>query len=620
MLIEIGPENIVNNLPKSVTINNRPFILNMKKNGSLVIFSATCPHMHGTVNPSKDKIWTCPLHNWKFDANNGKSINSPQSKLNEYEVISKNKKLYAEIPITKPIKQIDLEKNGNQFKKQNKKAPKITLIKHACLLIEWEGFNLLTDPWLEGPALFGSWTHYPPSDYTVSNLPNIDAIWISHEHSDHLHQHTLSKFDKDIPIFVSKAEDDRLAKRIKKIGFNNINSMNSFEKFNITKSIKATTFKSGSVWNDNILLLETGDFKILNFNDAGINMNLKEEISSVDLICTVFTGASGSAYPSNWTHLDENTKTRIMRNSNQGILNEMKRMVEMFNPKYVIPFACYMALCIPEQLKYQKMKPNNTINDVKNFFKNESVEILDLFPGESWNGENKKIQRVPNREKFLDKEYFYKYLETNFEKEKKYVLEKFSITHDEIKKYFEAFRDSELTKHVGKMKLSFTAYDKHKKLSSLITFDNGSITYEEADESIKCELSISCPGPIVQEIIKNDLSWDEAFYSCDFHRNPDTYNLAFWRILHAPWRARFSNEYTKLNNANSLSKISIATMIEKGGEQMNKILEKYGLYCSGCLPAIGENLEDGCSIHGISIVEKQKLIDEVQQHLKKIKR
>ena len=61
-------------------------------------------------------------------------------------------------------------------------------------------------------------------------------------------------------------------------------------------------------------------------------------------------------------------------------------------------------------------------------------------------------------------------------------------------------------------------------------------------------------------------------------------------------------------------------MIEKGGDQMNKILDKYGLYCSGCLPAIGENLEDGCSIHGISAVEKQKLLDEVQQHMKKIKR
>ena len=45
--------------------------------------------------------------------------------------------------------------------------PKITLVSNACLLIQWNGFNLLTDPWIEGPAIFGSWEHYPPSDIGI---------------------------------------------------------------------------------------------------------------------------------------------------------------------------------------------------------------------------------------------------------------------------------------------------------------------------------------------------------------------------------------------------------------------------------------------------------------------
>ena len=621
MLVEIGTEKILEELPKSLILYNNPFILTNKKNGSLVLYSAICPHMQGTVIPSKNEIWTCPSHGWTFNADNGKSINSPQSSLGEFEVVSKNGKLFVEIPeLKKNGLSLNKVKNEEKDKRANKKGPKITLVKHASLLIEWDGFNLLTDPWIEGPALFGSWTHYPPSDYTVSNLPKIDAIWISHEHSDHLHENSLSKFEKDIPIFVSKFGNDRLAKRVKKLGFTDVNSMSSFEPFKITKSIEATSFKSSSVWNDNILLLEMDDFKILNFNDAGINMNIQEKIPSVDLICSVFA-ASGSAYPTNWSHLDEISKNRIMTDSNKGLLHELKRMVDMFNPQYIIPFASYMALYHPDHLKYQVMKPNNSINDVVNYFKNSKVEILDLLPGESWDGNNKNIQRVSNRERYFDKEYFYKYLKEKFEKEKnkKFVPEKFTISHNEIKKYFEGFKNTELSKYVRKMKLSFIAYSKDRKLCSLITFNDGEIIYQETKNPVKGDLEISCPGAIVQNIIENDLSWDESFYWCDFHRDPDVYNLAFWRILHAPWRARFNNEYTKIDQTNPLGKMSIATMIEKGGNKMNNILEKYGLYCSGCLPSIGENLEDGCAIHGISREDKENLLNEVKQYLKTLK-
>ena len=58
------------------------------------------------------------------------------------------------------------------------------------------------DPWIEGPAVFGSWITYPPSNIRVEDLPKIHGIFISHEHSDHFHEFTLKKFDKHIPIFV----------------------------------------------------------------------------------------------------------------------------------------------------------------------------------------------------------------------------------------------------------------------------------------------------------------------------------------------------------------------------------------------------------------------------------
>ena len=40
-------------------------------------------------------------------------------------------------------------------------AVTIKLLAHACLEIKYNGFTLLTDPWLAGPAFHGSWIQYP---------------------------------------------------------------------------------------------------------------------------------------------------------------------------------------------------------------------------------------------------------------------------------------------------------------------------------------------------------------------------------------------------------------------------------------------------------------------------
>ncbi len=164
------------------------------------------------------------------------------------------------------------------------------------------------------------------------------------------------------------------------------------------------------------------------------------------------------------------------------------------------------------------------------------------------------------------------------------------------------------------MRLCLTAFDSKRSLSALISFDSGKISYDELEEPVDSELVISCPGAMVQEIIQNDLSWDEITYWSTLHRNPNVHNLAFWRLLHAPWRAKSKDNKDLFSKP--LSDISIATLIENGGDKITKILEKYGMYCSGCPPYVGENLQDGCNIHGISNDEKNKIISEIQKIIK----
>jgi len=82
-----------------------------------------------------------------------------------------------------------------------------------------------------------------------------------------------------------------------------------------------------------------------------------------------------------------------------------------------------------------------------------------------------------------------------------------------------------------------------------------------------------------------------------FSRQPDVYNIHLWKLLYAPWRARpnYTPQVNLEYNIDPLS-LSIADIIEKGGENASKIFEKYGLNCTGCESGLGETVEDGCAI------------------------
>jgi L-ascorbate metabolism protein UlaG (beta-lactamase superfamily) len=73
---------------------------------------------------------------------------------------------------------------------------RVTFINHATVLIQTEGFNILTDPIWSQRASPVSWAgpkrHRPPG-IRFEDLPQIDLVLISHNHYDHLNIETLQK-------------------------------------------------------------------------------------------------------------------------------------------------------------------------------------------------------------------------------------------------------------------------------------------------------------------------------------------------------------------------------------------------------------------------------------------
>lgn len=99
---------------------------------------------------------------------------------------------------------------------------KLTFITNAACIYESKGFRLLSDPWLTEGAFEGSWFHNPPIITRPEDVKNVNALYISHIHPDHLDPETLKVFDRNIPVVVLNDKYKLAGKRMFDLGFRNL--------------------------------------------------------------------------------------------------------------------------------------------------------------------------------------------------------------------------------------------------------------------------------------------------------------------------------------------------------------------------------------------------------------
>jgi L-ascorbate metabolism protein UlaG (beta-lactamase superfamily) len=80
----------------------------------------------------------------------------------------------------------------------------ITWVGHASFVIQLGGLTVLTDPvWSTG--IPGVPRRLTPAGVAWSELPQVDAVVISHNHYDHLDAPTIRRLPRDTPVFVPAA-------------------------------------------------------------------------------------------------------------------------------------------------------------------------------------------------------------------------------------------------------------------------------------------------------------------------------------------------------------------------------------------------------------------------------
>lgn len=93
------------------------------------------------------------------------------------------------------------------WQQPNATGLRVTWLGHSTLLVEIDGARILTDPvWAEraSPVGFAGPKRFQPMPVDLDNLPDLDAVVVSHDHYDHLDRGTIERLaQKKIPIVTT---------------------------------------------------------------------------------------------------------------------------------------------------------------------------------------------------------------------------------------------------------------------------------------------------------------------------------------------------------------------------------------------------------------------------------
>jgi L-ascorbate metabolism protein UlaG (beta-lactamase superfamily) len=139
-------------------------------------------------------------------------------------------------------------------------------IGNATLVCHDGGPVLVTDPWIDGAAYFGSWTrsHEIPDEQREA-IAGCRFVWLSHGHPDHLSGESLEKL-KDKQILLPDHRGGRIRRDLEGQGYQ-VRVMKDRAWIELSPRVRAVCVADSN--QDAVLLLDVGGRLVVNLNDAG---------------------------------------------------------------------------------------------------------------------------------------------------------------------------------------------------------------------------------------------------------------------------------------------------------------------------------------------------------------
>lgn len=241
---------------------------------------------------------------------------------------------------------------------------KVRYIASACVVVEHQGIRVLCDPWLTDGAYYGSWYHYPPLRFAPEDLADVEYLYISHIHPDHLDPETLKRIPKSIPVLILDYADKFVLRILQGLGFERIVEIphggrqvlgpHFFVELYAADNCDPTmcgrfmscvlpTPYTRTMWIDSLALFHGGGRTVVNANDspyalarAVCDVILKRH-AAVDFAMVGYSGAG--EYPQCFDNLDEREKIEKAEAKRQQFLGQAVQYLTHLRPSAYMPFA-----------------------------------------------------------------------------------------------------------------------------------------------------------------------------------------------------------------------------------------------------------------------------------------
>lgn len=103
----------------------------------------------------------------------------------------------------------------------------VTRVTHACVLLDFGGQRLLTDPWFSERR---GYYHGEPLAFPADGLPELAGVLVSHGHYDHFDMAAFASYpDHAVPFVVKRG----LAARVRQAGFPNVTEVDPWEQASV---------------------------------------------------------------------------------------------------------------------------------------------------------------------------------------------------------------------------------------------------------------------------------------------------------------------------------------------------------------------------------------------------
>lgn len=124
---------------------------------------------------------------------------------------------------------------------------------------------LCTDPWIEGDAYFGSWTHrFAIPAEQIAAIQACEYVWFSHGHPDHLNAASLPRF-RTKKILLPDHVGQRIRRDLEAAGFD-VRILENRKWYALSDRIRVLCLSDYN--QDSALLIELGGRLVINFNDC----------------------------------------------------------------------------------------------------------------------------------------------------------------------------------------------------------------------------------------------------------------------------------------------------------------------------------------------------------------